>query len=256
MTESNEPLLGSDVWPSGTESWGILYGPRGAAPFPIGDEKPRGGEEPVSNTDAWLNFLRRATGWVDLHSVWETLVWTIAEPEDPGWRPRQIAWGEFEKLGLRDASLTKALTWYALGESLISAQPSSAFADAAGAPRPEIVTPLENDGYEVASRSGTETYLQAYPALIHLLHKIPAKIRTYFGEEAGLRLQVLEDPDGHPGSFDLVLHIIDRRDVEQAMEALRRFDEEWWIDISQGAVGNLIVDVDYTQCSTGTSSIA
>ncbi|MGH9803355.1 MAG: hypothetical protein ACRD82_23575, partial [Blastocatellia bacterium] len=69
------------------------------------------------------------------------------------------------------------------------------------------------------------------------------QVRTYFGENSQIALEVVQDPeDGDRKLFAFVLTPL------PATEALKRrdlFDEEWWLDASEQARGQLIFDVEF-----------
>jgi AraC-like DNA-binding protein len=64
-----------------------------------------------------------------------------------------------------------------------------------------------------------------------------------FGEQAIKQLALVSDEEGFETLFCSVLV---SRDMQQARQALRRFDEAWWLDNVKDAAGRLNFDFQMT----------
>lgn len=81
------------------------------------------------------------------------------------------------------------------------------------------------------------------PSLISVLNEIANEVPTYFGPEVQLALEVLHDPeDDHEGELFAVIQTSIQPDV--ALDRLRAFDQDWWLDRSQRIAGSLTVTLE------------
>ncbi len=98
-------------------------------------------------------------------------------------------------------------------------------------------------------RGRVESYLDAYPFLASLMMAVRTKIQEYFGS-VDIALEVCRDPDA-PGAEQLFVLIRIPPDhqgpdgVEAALDRLRRFDDEWWLEASPEAQGRLSIHLEF-----------
>lgn len=72
-------------------------------------------------------------------------------------------------------------------------------------------------------------FIRNQPSLLSPLLDAPSVISRYFGPNVPLALEVFRDPEAHRHR-QLFALIQTSLEGDAALEALRRFDEEWWID--------------------------
>jgi len=83
-------------------------------------------------------------------------------------------------------------------------------------------------------------FLKFRPYLNKLLYQVIEKADKYFNNPK-LYLRLIYEPD-----FDeeeLLLSIVTEKTPEEALEILKRFDDEWWIDFSHLYGNKLNIDV-------------
>jgi hypothetical protein len=88
------------------------------------------------------------------------------------------------------------------------------------------------------------SFLSRHVPLLLLLREAHHKIKTVFGFETGLALEVFTDPDDDDGQQLFVL-IRTALPVDEALAQLERLDEAWWLDAAPRAEGWLNLDVEY-----------
>ncbi len=99
--------------------------------------------------------------------------------------------------------------------------------------------------YDIEDRSAVEAFIDRHPFLTSLLERAPAAIQARFGPHAGLRLEVLADPDAE-GAEHLYLFVRTDRPFEEAYERQRQLDEEWWLDAMPEARAMMTVGIEFT----------
>ncbi|MCD6518304.1 MAG: hypothetical protein J7M05_00060 [Anaerolineae bacterium] len=78
------------------------------------------------------------------------------------------------------------------------------------------------------------TFLREHPQLAELvLHTAPA-LRTFFDPEAPLSLELVRDPETGEEELFALVHLRDTS-PQEALEKLRRFDEEWFLTHTSAA---------------------
>lgn len=83
-------------------------------------------------------------------------------------------------------------------------------------------------------------FLKFRPYLNKLLYQVTEKADKYFNNPK-LYLRLIYEPD-----FDeeeLLLSIVTEKTPEEALETLKKFDDEWWIDFSHLYGNKLNIDV-------------
>lgn len=71
------------------------------------------------------------------------------------------------------------------------------------------------------------------------------KIRSLFGAEPRLLLQILEDPDDETEQQQLGLVIETSADRHSARTMLRKLDEQWWIEAMPKAANLMTISLEY-----------
>lgn len=76
-----------------------------------------------------------------------------------------------------------------------------------------------------------------------LITEMLAKVQQYFGADAEINLEVIQDPED--GNSKLFAFIITSLPVNEALLQRDRFDEEWWLAASEEFQGQLIFDIKF-----------
>lgn len=97
--------------------------------------------------------------------------------------------------------------------------------------------------YQFVDYSRVVRLLEENPYLISLLLEALIPLQAYL-PGASLFLEVVNDPDALKGDE---LIVTARRDwtVEEALDALDKFDDAWWLDNIQRAAGNVTITVEH-----------
>ena len=93
---------------------------------------------------------------------------------------------------------------------------------------PEEVVNRLADLYSFRGHIEVARFLRQHPSLVSPLLEAPKVASRYFGR-VPLALEVFRDPEAH-GHRQLFALIETGLDGDAALEALERFDEEWWLD--------------------------
>ncbi len=110
-----------------------------------------------------------------------------------------------------------------------------------------IVAVSENDiarierRYTLTDREQVLRFVREAPYLLPLLHVAPDVIRRYFPGST-LRLEVVTDPE--EGHTEIVLFIATQTGSPDALDALQRLDEEWWLDAARGVGRDMLVTLE------------
>ncbi len=72
-------------------------------------------------------------------------------------------------------------------------------------------------------------FVRQHPSLLSPLLEAPEVVSRYFGPGAHLALEVFRDPEAH-GHRELFALIETGLEGDASLEALRRFDEGWWLE--------------------------
>jgi hypothetical protein len=97
--------------------------------------------------------------------------------------------------------------------------------------------------YTFGERAEVLWFLEEYPVLVPLLLEAYDKIGNYFSYPQ-LSLEVLTDPETN-GDRQLVVFIGTNLAPDEALPMLEQFDENWWLDASHKAQGNLCIHVEF-----------
>ncbi|MBN1592624.1 MAG: hypothetical protein JW941_05185 [Candidatus Coatesbacteria bacterium] len=77
-------------------------------------------------------------------------------------------------------------------------------------------------------------HLSQHPSIIGLLARAASKTVQYFGSDIRLALELIHDPEDSGAGPTLYVVIGTELPWEESLKALRRFDNEWWLEASQG----------------------
>ena len=88
-----------------------------------------------------------------------------------------------------------------------------------------------------------ERFLKSNEHLRDLLIEARSVIRRFF-PESDVRLELVQDYEGSEDK-KLVAYIETTLEPEEAIECLRRFDDDWWLDQLAKSKGLLCIDVGY-----------
>jgi transcriptional regulator with XRE-family HTH domain len=102
-------------------------------------------------------------------------------------------------------------------------------------------TSLVDERISIVDDEEVSRFLQAEPDLLPLINEAAEQLAGYV-PDAHLRLDHLVDPEGE--DEQLFLGATTGLPVDESLEMLRRFDQEWWIHNVRRAHGRLIIDVD------------
>lgn len=82
--------------------------------------------------------------------------------------------------------------------------------------------------YEYREKAQVKDYLVAHPTLINFLQDSYSQLYKYFGSKTTYTLEIVHDPENtHKILF---VYICTFLAVNQALSALNRFDDEWFLD--------------------------
>lgn len=96
--------------------------------------------------------------------------------------------------------------------------------------------------YDLVNRREVLDLLHQHSFLVPILIEASEVIPRYFPPGSSLALEVFTEPDF--GEERILFALIrSRLDTFEAHAHLDRLDEEWWLDASVGARGELVVDV-------------
>src|SRR5688572_20346740 len=82
--------------------------------------------------------------------------------------------------------------------------------------------------FQVSDEDEILAFLERHPTVAPLLFDIRNNIRRFFGEDP-VRLDMFHDPEWPQDDPDLVVNIQTRYASHQALDRIRRFDNEWWL---------------------------
>src|SRR5580658_7076037 len=86
--------------------------------------------------------------------------------------------------------------------------------------------------YSCRERDRVGAYLESHRGVLPVLAEAHRCIQAYFGSGTPVVLSVIPEPADH-GIAELFALIATSLPVEQALAAMRRFDEEWWLDVPE-----------------------
>jgi hypothetical protein len=99
--------------------------------------------------------------------------------------------------------------------------------------------------YGFRNRRDVMNFIREHPFLLPLLLEARPAIERHFGREARVVLEVLIDPEDHPAQPVLYACVQTHLSAKEASRLLDQFDEDWWLDASENAHGELCMTVDF-----------
>lgn len=107
----------------------------------------------------------------------------------------------------------------------------------------EILIGCLDKFYQFRDHSEVKNYIRHNSLLVNVLLEALAKIRSYFGEDSQIALEVVCDPED--GDTKLFAFILTSLSAQDALTQRDRMDEDWWLEASYRAQGKLIIDVEF-----------
>lgn len=98
--------------------------------------------------------------------------------------------------------------------------------------------------YTLVDPSAVTSFLRDRPGVVTTLIEAVEVIPRYFGPGPVVALEVVSDPEAH-GDVELYARIRTDIDVDAALDRLRRFDQEWWLDALPRAQYALTFTIEY-----------
>jgi len=97
--------------------------------------------------------------------------------------------------------------------------------------------------YTFHKHTEVEKFLMDNLSLIEVLYEANKKIKEYFGELVQLTLEITIDPECETEYKELYLLIHTSFSVEKALDCLKQFDNEWWLNIPANIHKKLCIDI-------------
>jgi len=110
-------------------------------------------------------------------------------------------------------------------------------------PRPPSWMDLIRKSFEITNEAEVIAFLKQNQFLLTLLQEGEQRIKTEFGSDARLILEVVSVPDSDDEA-ELFVLIRTSRSAEDASECLKRLDERWWLKASRKAQCKMNIDVE------------
>lgn len=107
----------------------------------------------------------------------------------------------------------------------------------------EAISQALSEIYQFKNYSEVKGFLKKHGYLADTLLPALAKVRTYFGENTQVALEVVKDIE--EGECLLFAFVRTPLPVSEVLARRRQFDEEWWWEASEQARGQLIFDVEF-----------
>lgn len=98
--------------------------------------------------------------------------------------------------------------------------------------------------YQFKDYSEVRAFLNSNAFLIPLLREAHYRIKSQFGFDTEIVLEIFTDPESKD-SRKLFALIFTALPVDEALERLKRLDQEWWLDTITRAKERLSIDVEY-----------
>jgi len=111
---------------------------------------------------------------------------------------------------------------------------------------PTQVSPAEIESlekfYTFRGKTKILQFLAKYPFLISTLLSVPDNIRTYISDSQ-LSLEVLTDPEIND-YLQLFIQISTQLDLDEAIDKLDKFEDDWWLQIPYEVRKLIAIDVE------------
>ena len=98
--------------------------------------------------------------------------------------------------------------------------------------------------YKVKNPGEVREFLLSKRHLVDVLMEIPEKASQYFPSNKGITLEFKIDPE--EGYEEIIVRILINLDPDSAIEALKRFDEEWWLNEPKSHLMDICVNIGYS----------
>jgi len=98
--------------------------------------------------------------------------------------------------------------------------------------------------YSLRDRNKVWEYLELHREILSVLVEAYSHIQARFGSGTPVVLSVISEPTNRQ-STELFVLISTSLPVEQALAAMCRLDEEWWLNVPEHQTGMLNFDVDF-----------
>lgn len=108
----------------------------------------------------------------------------------------------------------------------------------------DAITKLVTVHYDVDEPEAVHRFLEEHDHLAPLLLEMRAHVSRIFGPTVPVRLKLIVDPEGPDKEADLVASIRTSLPIDEAVDALDRLDETWWLEASGRGLGLLILDIE------------
>ncbi len=96
--------------------------------------------------------------------------------------------------------------------------------------------------YEIADPV-VRAFLREHDALLEVVREAADYLWKIFGREVRLELRLFQDPETGEEELFALVHMPSDTPVEDALQKLQRFDEEWFLDVQDRIDGLFNVDV-------------
>ena len=112
-------------------------------------------------------------------------------------------------------------------------------------PKAETRVDLSNvrAAYEFADVDEVTARLQEYPFLVPLLEEARGRLAAHFGPDAPVRIDLAFDPEERDRS--LFARVLTDLPVDEALDQLDEFDEEWWLEAGRASQHLLHFDIEF-----------
>ena len=105
----------------------------------------------------------------------------------------------------------------------------------------DVLTEVESQ-YALAETAGIRRFLASRGQLSRLLLLLAEKAPHYFPESSERRLRLVPPYEDEPES--LLVNVVTPLGAQEALNQLRRLDDDWWIDASsEPGASDLLIDV-------------
>jgi hypothetical protein len=129
----------------------------------------------------------------------------------------------------------------AVVESIPRAEPNGATSLSAN--QAHEIERLAHD-YQFRDGAAVSSFLLRHTSLSQLLRETHQQIKTVFGCDTAIALEVFTDPESDDGQ-QLFALIQTALPVDAALAQLQRLDQTWWLDAAPAANGLFNLDVEY-----------
>ena len=109
-------------------------------------------------------------------------------------------------------------------------------------PRPLSAFDQVLSPYECVDRADVEAFLRSRQGLEGLLREVPGKAQEFFGDDARVGLEVVQDAE-YFVTPELFVFVVTSLPADEAWKRFLRMESEWWVETVRDPSVNL--DVRY-----------